>query len=37
MCTLSKIDLRYRKYPPLPVLQCAGYQQAKQNGEQEEG
>ena len=26
MCELSKVDPRFPKYPPLPVLRCAGYQ-----------
>jgi len=25
-CSLSETDPRFRKYPPLPVIQCAGYQ-----------
>lgn len=24
-CGLAKTDQRFRKYPPLPVLVCAGY------------
>jgi hypothetical protein len=26
MCELSKTDARFRKYPPLPVLRCDGYE-----------
>jgi hypothetical protein len=26
MCELSKTDPRFPKYPPLPVVACAGYQ-----------
>lgn len=26
LCTLSETDPRFRKYPALPVLSCAGYQ-----------
>jgi hypothetical protein len=26
MCELSKSDPRFRKYPPLPVLRCEGWQ-----------
>ena len=26
MCTLSFTDNRFRKYPPLPVRQCVGYE-----------
>ena len=25
MCELSKTDPRFPKYPPLPVVACAGY------------
>jgi hypothetical protein len=25
LCELSKTDPRFPKYPPLPVLRCAGY------------
>lgn len=25
LCDLSKTDPRFPKYPPLPVLRCAGY------------
>ena len=25
-CGLSETDPRFRKYPPLPVVQCTGYQ-----------
>lgn len=24
-CTLAKTDPRFRKYPPLPVLECPGF------------
>lgn len=26
MCERSRTDDRFRKYPPLPVLRCSGYQ-----------
>jgi hypothetical protein len=26
MCQLSRTDPRFPKYPPLPVVQCVGYQ-----------
>jgi len=26
LCDLSKSDSRFRKYPPLPVSRCAGFQ-----------
>jgi len=26
MCERSKVDPRFRKYPPLPVLACAGFE-----------
>lgn len=25
-CLRSETDVHYRKYPPLPVLRCAGYE-----------
>ena len=25
LCTLSQTDKRYPKYPPQPVVRCAGY------------
>jgi hypothetical protein len=31
LCELSKVDLRFPKYPRLPVLSCTGYE--KQSGE----
>lgn len=34
MCELAKTDRRFNKYPPLPVLRCAGYQEKEQNNEQ---
>jgi len=27
LCELAAVDPAYRKYPALPVLRCAGYQQ----------
>lgn len=27
LCRRSEIDTRYRKYPPLPVMQCDGYEE----------
>jgi hypothetical protein len=26
MCELSKTDPRFPRYPPLPVIVCAGYE-----------
>ena len=26
MCERSKTDARFRKYPPLPVMRCPGYE-----------
>jgi hypothetical protein len=26
LCELSKTDARFRRYPPLPVLHCAGFE-----------
>jgi hypothetical protein len=31
LCELSKVDLRFPKYPRLPVLSCTGYE--KQSAE----
>jgi hypothetical protein len=28
LCTLSEVDARFPKYPPLPVLRCAGFVEA---------
>ena len=33
LCGLAKSDPRFRKYPPLPVIQCPGYRQGSQTGE----
>lgn len=37
LCQLSKTDSAYPKYPPQPVVRCAGYQpideKAKQGGD----
>ena len=30
MCLKSKEDPGFRKYPPLPVLQCSGYQERRE-------
>ena len=27
MCERSKVDARFRKYPPLPVLACPGFEE----------
>lgn len=27
LCELAKSDPRFKKYPPLPVLRCAGFTQ----------
>ncbi len=37
MCELAKTDTNFNKYPPLPVIQCVGYQENKQSDEQTEG
>jgi len=29
MCKLSKTDPSFAKYPPVPVLECAGYKPRK--------
>jgi hypothetical protein len=31
MCQLALIDSRFRKYPRLPVLSCAGYEAGGQS------
>ena len=38
MCERSKEDARFRKYPPLPVLSCPGFEVAatEHEGEAEE-
>jgi hypothetical protein len=28
-CLMADVDPRFPKYPPLPVLQCAGYEEAE--------
>jgi hypothetical protein len=28
LCTLSEVDARFPKYPPLPVLRCGGFVEA---------
>ena len=32
LCRLSNTDSRFPKYPALPVLSCAGYDQKVSNG-----
>jgi len=27
LCELASTDTRFRRYPPLPVLECAGFEQ----------
>jgi len=36
MCELSKSDPHYPKYPPLPVLRCAGFEKLADNREHDE-
>jgi hypothetical protein len=31
MCARSFDDARFRKYPPLPVIRCIGYQRCVEN------
>lgn len=33
MCELAKSDPRFRKYPPLPVTRCPGFEPEPQAGE----
>ena len=30
LCRLSKTDARFPKYPPVPVVRCAGYEPQRQ-------
>jgi hypothetical protein len=34
MCLLSQSDSRWRKYPPQPVRECAGYDSASRKSEE---
>ena len=29
LCTRSKDDSRFPKYPPLPIIRCAGFEQVE--------
>jgi hypothetical protein len=33
MCDLAKSDRRFSKYPPLPVIECVGFQKNNQDDE----
>jgi hypothetical protein len=33
LCGLSFVDQRFRKYPPLPVLRCSGYERRDETEE----
>ena len=33
-CGLAGMDPRYRKYPPLPVMACDGYQPPRGTGDE---
>lgn len=35
MCRLAQTDPRFEKYPPLPVLQCLGYESPIEEDEEE--
>lgn len=35
LCELSAVDPAFPKYPPIPVLRCAGYQPKAAPGENE--
>jgi hypothetical protein len=37
LCQLSRTDVRFPKYPPLPVLHCEGFQAAASAGPQPRG
>ena len=32
LCRLSATDKRFRKYPPLPVVECKGFKPAPESG-----
>lgn len=36
MCKLAKINHRFSKYPPLPVVQCIGYNEKKEQNEEQQ-
>ena len=33
MCQLAKVDARFNKYPPQPVLRCVGFEEASPSKE----
>ena len=35
LCELSRVDPRFSRYPPLPVLSCEGYQRRAVSGQEE--
>jgi hypothetical protein len=35
LCLLSRTDCRYQKYPPQPVVLCAGYEPRGEAGDEE--
>lgn len=37
LCRLSEVDPRFRRYPPLPVLRCAGFKAEGDPGSREGG
>jgi hypothetical protein len=37
LCERSFVDNRFRKYPPLPVLRCPGYEPKAEQGSGEPG
>ena len=34
-CLRAETDARFRRYPPLPVLECTGFEPAAQPGEED--
>ena len=32
LCELAKVDERFPKYPPQPVIRCAGFEAAPKDG-----
>ncbi len=37
MCRRAAVDARFRKYPPLPVVACVGYERRSPGGSAEPG
>lgn len=37
LCRLSRVDGRFPKYPPLPVLECVGWERGEPQGVETDG